>query len=80
MNKCIVDINENRVLVTFYHIVNNGSIDIWKDEGKKKPLLVYSKKVKNSIFENIGSVPGKGSYKMDIDMDGEIISKTIKIF
>jgi len=75
MNHCIINVVEKSIFVAFNEIVDQGYITVWKLNGKEKPII--KKEIINTNFQNINLDNGK--YRVEIDIDGQQIIKTINI-
>ena len=77
MNQCIINVVDKSVFVAFNQIVEKGIIEIWSTKDSDKPL---AKKIFiNTNFENMNLPYSKGKYRLEIEIDGQQISKTINI-
>ncbi len=77
MNQCIINIVDKSIFVAFNQIVEKGIIEIWSIKDSDKPLV--KKKFINTNFENMVLPYSKGKYRLEIEIDGQQISKTISI-
>jgi hypothetical protein len=77
MNQCIVNIVGNSVFVAFNQIVENVKIEVWKTGNKTEPVAQTS--FKHTNFLNIDTPKEKGKYHLEINADGQHISKPISI-
>jgi len=77
MNQCIVNIVGNLVFIAFNQIVENGHVEVWKQDNKLTP--VSQSGFEKTNFLNLDIHSGKGKYRLEILADGEHISKPISI-
>ena len=64
-------------MVTFNQVVGKGDIAIYDPKRNGKPLAM--KEFANTNFESITLKNEKGNYRIEINIDGKQILKTINI-
>lgn len=77
MNQCIISIVESSVFIAFNQIVKNGFIEVWKISEIDCPVCKLE--LLNTNFEDLKVDLNKGKYRFEILMDGQHITKSIKI-
>lgn len=65
------------VFLTFNEIVEEGKVEVLSLDGDKKQLM--KQQIKKSNFTNLSLPSLKGKYKLDIEIDGQHITKSINI-
>ena len=77
MNQCIINVVEKSVFIAFNQIVDKGAIEVWQINGKNTPVCQIE--ILNTNFEDLKVNLEKGKYRLEIQIDGQQIVKTIDI-
>ena len=77
MNQCIINVVDKMVFLAFNEIVKDGKVEVLSIDGDKTPLM--KKDIKKTNFTNLRLPSIKGKYKLEIDVDGQHITKSINI-
>lgn len=77
MNQCIVNIVGHMIFIAFNQIVESGFVEIWQKGNKISPMIRNTFTQTN--FINMDIPPVKGKYRIEIEMDGQHITKAITI-
>ncbi len=65
------------VFLAFNEIVNAGEVEVLKVDGEVVSLMKMV--IKKTNFTNLRMPPEKGKYKLEINIDGQHITKSINI-
>lgn len=65
------------VFIAFNQIVKSGFIEVWQMSNKNSPIASIS--ISQTNFINIDISSARGKYLLEMDIDGEHISKSISI-
>jgi len=77
MNQCIINVVDKMVFLAFNEIVNVGEVEVIRIDGELKSLM--KKDIQKTNFMNLRLPSEKGKYKLEIDIDGYHITKSINI-
>ena len=65
------------VFLAFIEIVEDGKVEVLSLDGDKTPLI--EQEIKKTNFTNLRLPSIKGKYKLEINIDGQHITKSINI-
>ncbi|NQU33395.1 MAG: hypothetical protein HQ521_09190 [Bacteroidetes bacterium] len=77
MNQCIINVVDKMVFLAFNEIVEEGKIEVLSMDGDTKSL--FKLEIKKTNFTNLRLPSKKGRYKLEIEIDGQHITKSINI-
>ncbi len=77
MNQCIINVVDKMVFLAFNEIVNKGKVEVIKMDGEVRSLMKLD--IHKTNFTNLKLPSEKGKYKLEIDIDGEHITKSVNI-